>query len=145
MSSAQTDRLLDKLERVRGTGPGRWSARCPAHKDRSPSLSIREVDDGRILLHCFSGCGVDAIVAALGMSMEDLFPPRPAVAEGRPREQRPFSTRQLLDALAAELRIVWVVLADVASGRELSKRDRERAALARERCLALIEELRLVR
>jgi hypothetical protein len=50
-----------------------WLARCPAHDDRSPSLSIAEGDDGRILLHCFAGCSLESIVAALGLTMRDLF------------------------------------------------------------------------
>jgi hypothetical protein len=51
-----------------------WTALCPAHKDREPSLSIREGADGRILLKCFAGCDTAKIVAALGLTMRDLFP-----------------------------------------------------------------------
>ena len=47
--------LLDRLEAVRETGSSRWIARCPAHDDSSPSLAVRELDDGRILLHDFGG------------------------------------------------------------------------------------------
>ena len=36
--------ILDRLDGVRPTGDGRWIARCPAHDDRSPSLSIREAE-----------------------------------------------------------------------------------------------------
>ena len=39
-------KLLDRLPGVRKTGPGRWIAPCPAHEDRRPSLSIRELEDG---------------------------------------------------------------------------------------------------
>ena len=42
--------LLDRLDKVRPTGAGTWVARCPAHDDRGPSLSVRELDDGRIEL-----------------------------------------------------------------------------------------------
>lgn len=38
---------------------------CPAHNDRAPSLSIRELDDGRALLHCFAGCAYPEILAAV--------------------------------------------------------------------------------
>lgn len=48
-------------------------ARCPAHDDRSPSLSVREAAGGKVLLYCFAGCETAAVVAALGMSMGDLF------------------------------------------------------------------------
>jgi hypothetical protein len=57
-----------------------WSAKCPAHDDRSPSLSIREGDGGRVLLRCFAGCSVDSILADLKLGRRDLFagpPPNP--------------------------------------------------------------------
>ena len=65
-------KLLDRLDRVRQTGPGRWLARCPAHQDRGPSLSIRELDD-RVLLHDFGGCEPGDVLAAVGLQMSDLF------------------------------------------------------------------------
>lgn len=43
----------------------RWVAKCPAHDDRSPSLSIAQASDGKLLVHCFSGCSQDAVVEAL--------------------------------------------------------------------------------
>jgi hypothetical protein len=42
----------------------RWMARCPAHEDRSPSLSIIE-RNGRVLVHCHSGCAQADVIAAL--------------------------------------------------------------------------------
>jgi hypothetical protein len=51
---------------------GRWMAQCPAHDDRSPSLSIREEED-RVLLHCFAGCEVVDVCNALGLSLSALF------------------------------------------------------------------------
>ena len=38
-----------------------WSACCPAHDDRTPSLSLHDSDDGMALVHCHAGCGQDAI------------------------------------------------------------------------------------
>ena len=64
--------LLSTLDRVKRTGTGRWMACCPAHEDRTPSLSIKQVDD-RILLHCFGGCAANDVLAAVGFSMTDLF------------------------------------------------------------------------
>lgn len=66
------DDLLDRLDRVRRNGSG-WEALWPGHEDRKPSLSVAEGDDGRILLHCHAGCEPEAIVAALGLTMRDLF------------------------------------------------------------------------
>ena len=49
---------------------GRWHgdsgvARCPAHDDREPSLSIKKTDEGRLLWHCHAGCSQEAVAAAL--------------------------------------------------------------------------------
>ena len=52
---------------------GKWLGPCPAHDDRRPSLTIAEGRDGRVLLHCFAGCGAESIARALGVSMRDLF------------------------------------------------------------------------
>jgi hypothetical protein len=67
--------VLERLERVRRHGSG-WIARCPAHEDKNPSLAVSEGRDERALLKCHAGCTVDAILAALGLEMSDLFPAR---------------------------------------------------------------------
>src|SRR5688572_31288833 len=57
----------------RGLGPIRsGQARCPAHEDRTPSLTVSRGRDG-VLVHCHAGCKVDAIVEQLGLRVEDLF------------------------------------------------------------------------
>lgn len=71
---ALVHRLLARLDGVREVGPGRWLAKCPSHDDRSPSLSICELEDGRIFLYDFAGCEVDSILAAIGLRLSDLFP-----------------------------------------------------------------------
>jgi len=75
--------LLSKLEGVKSTGDHKWVARCPAHDDKSPSLTIRETDDGRVLLHCFAGCPVEHVLAGAGLTFADLFPER--ARHDRPR------------------------------------------------------------
>lgn len=67
----KVDAILSRLQGVRRNGRG-WIARCPAHADRSPSLSVGE-GAGRILLHCFAGCTVEAISAAAGIEVRELF------------------------------------------------------------------------
>ena len=44
---------------------GGWTARCPAHDDRTPSLSIREADDNKVLVRCHAGCDQERVIAAL--------------------------------------------------------------------------------
>lgn len=136
------DRVSGALPGLRLVAPGRGMARCPAHKDRTRSLSVREFDTGVVGLHCFAGCSVESVVAAAGLQLEDLFPPKPdQPGAGRRADPRPFSARQVVDALKLELHVVWVLLEDIAAGRAIDAAVRRRAGLARERCLALIEEL----
>lgn len=71
--SSVVSHVLDLLDNVRPTGAG-WQARCPAHDDEHPSLSVDEGDDGRVLLYCHAGCSIDAIVGALDLTLADLFP-----------------------------------------------------------------------
>lgn len=51
----------------------RFTARCPAHDDGSPSLSVREGRDGRVLLKCFAGCPTENVLRELGLAWTDLF------------------------------------------------------------------------
>jgi hypothetical protein len=76
------NKILDRLERVRPVGPSRWMAACPAHEDKTPSLSIRELNDGRILLHDFGGCETADVLGAIGLQLRDLFA-RP-LSDGEP-------------------------------------------------------------
>lgn len=99
--------LLSRLERVKRTGAGRWLARCPAHDDEGPSLSIRELDDGRVLVHCFAGCAVHSVLSAVGLSFNDLFPPGDLGHRAK-REGRPFPAADILRAIAFEALVVAV-------------------------------------
>lgn len=63
--------ILYKLRGVRKLGPDRWIARCCAHDDRKPSLSIKNAG-GKILIHCFTGCSYESILAALGIDKSNL-------------------------------------------------------------------------
>ena len=61
--------VLSRLRKVKPSGRG-WTACCPAHDDRNPSLSIAEGDNGLVLLKCFAGCSYEAIRNALGLSRD---------------------------------------------------------------------------
>lgn len=62
--SACLEKVLVRLDKVKAAGSGRWKACCPAHDDRDPSLSVREADDGKVLVHCWAGCTTREILAA---------------------------------------------------------------------------------
>lgn len=97
MSAAE--KLVARLDGVRETGTGRWIARCPAHEDKRPSLSIRELDDGRVLVHDFGGCEVGDVLAAVGLEFSDLYPERPQ--EHHAAGVRPNHYHAAREALAA--------------------------------------------
>lgn len=68
-------RLLEERTHYAPTGNGtQYSARCPAHGDNSPSLSVGVGADGQILLYCHVNCHLEDILAELDMTAEDLFP-----------------------------------------------------------------------
>ncbi len=70
MSGSDAEALAIALGgRQQGDG---WISRCPAHDDRTPSLSIHD-RDGRILVHCHAGCDQDAVIEAL--RRRGLWPP----------------------------------------------------------------------
>jgi len=101
---------LPVLSRFRGVqrNGGGWQALCPAHEDRSPSLSIRE-GDGRVLIHCFAGCSTESVCEALQIRASNLFSER-----GVARERKP--------------EIAWRVEKQIAGLRSrLTPGDRERA------------------
>ncbi len=66
--------LVDQLDRVVSIGQNQWKACCPAHEDKSPSLSIKQLDDGRVLIHCFAGCTAQEVVESVGFNLNHLFP-----------------------------------------------------------------------
>jgi hypothetical protein len=123
-------RILDRLERVRETAPGRWLARCPAHPDRSPSLSVRELDDGRVLLHDFGGCDASAVLSALGLEMSDLFD-KP-LGNLRPSRSR-IPARDLLEIISEETSVVAIVAADLIGKKAVTEADWQRLAKAASR------------
>lgn len=69
------ERILEHLEGVKPTPSGEYAALCPAHDDHEPSLSLREAEEGKVLLHCHAGCDYQDILEAVGLDTKDLFPP----------------------------------------------------------------------
>lgn len=74
--------ILDRLQGVRSVGDLKWEARCPAHDDRKPSLSVDVGDDGAALLHCHAKCSNISISRAIGVPFSEWYPP------GHPRREQ---------------------------------------------------------
>jgi len=121
------DNLLSRLQKVRkGFHAGTWQACCPAHQDKSPSLALKTLDDGRILLHCFGGCSQKEVTDALGIRTSDLFPASEYIhSTGKPA----FSAHDVLRAIAHETQIVAVCGSEL-SKHPLPKKDHDRLFLA---------------
>jgi putative DNA primase/helicase len=64
------------VERLKGTWrQGKGMCCCPAHDDRTPSLSVT-LGRKAILFHCFAGCSNENVIAALdrqGVRSRELF------------------------------------------------------------------------
>lgn len=127
------DNLLSRLNKVRQTGPGRWIARCPAHNDKSPSLAIREFGDGRILLHCFTGCSTADVLTAVRLEFSDLYPADSWAIGHANAEHRLFPAADVLRALNFETLVVAAAAGALLEGKPFSDDDRTRLALAMER------------
>lgn len=121
------DALVSRLEKCKRTGNGSWIARCPAHEDKNPSLTVRELEDGRVLVHCFAGCSVEAVLGALSLEFDALFPPRPS-SDYVPGVRRPFPAADVLAAVSEECWFVAVTACLMAKGIGI---EREEEALER--------------
>ena len=118
------EKLLACLDKVRKTGQGRFIACCPAHADKSPSLAIRDMDDGRTLIHCFSGCDTEQVLSAVGLTFADLMPePNSNSIKG---ESRPFAAADALRCLGFESLVVMFAAKSLSNGKPLPESDVQR-------------------
>ena len=131
--------LLSRLDRVKRTGADRWIARCPAHDDRGPSLAVRELDDGRVLIHCFAGCSAHEVVSGAGLTLAELFPPKPIGAHSTKSERRPFPALDVLRCIAQEALILAVAAMRLGRGHPIPDDDRKRLLVAAERICAAVQ------
>jgi len=85
VSAGALERVLARLPSARQRGK-EWEALCPAHEDRKASLSVSAGENGKVLLCCHAGCRTEDIVAALGLTMQDLFSDSGRAMRRGPRE-----------------------------------------------------------
>jgi putative DNA primase/helicase len=130
----KTEEIISRLKGVHRSPQG-WMGQCPAHEDRSPSLSICE-REGKILLHCFAGCAIESICAAIAIKVSDLFPNSCILPKRVPPRVRVFegklaSLRSRLTPLERERNVTVVIV----------KREQPDAAMARALALSVQGEL----
>ena len=105
---------------VNSQGVDNYACKCPAHDTNHDSLAIGVNRDGRYLVHCHAGCSADDIMAAVGLSVADLYPDGAMAERIRPME-KPINAR-------VDTAVLDIAKSVRASGGRLSKSD-----LARER------------
>lgn len=89
MTDQVFENILNQLQGKKRTGTDRWIAKCPAHSDKSPSFGIK-LDNGKIVFNCLAGCSKEAIVSALGIEFNDLFPKDDQfLIDGKPNTSKP--------------------------------------------------------
>jgi len=93
--------VLSKLPNAKRQGK-EWAARCPAHDDKRPSLSISEGEAGGALVHCHAGCAPEAIMMALSLKLADLMPAKAQPTALRRPPTKPAPTAGGLFATAAD-------------------------------------------
>ena len=138
--TAPIDLILSLLPKARQRQPGQYSAPCPAHDDKSPSLTVREFPSGAVGVFCFAGCTTAAVMAALGLEMSDLFPPREKSGREPKRQPRLLTAGQALELLQAEATFIAVAAGNLSIGVVLTPPERERLRQAAARIGWLREE-----
>ena len=126
-NSNPIDNILDRIDGAKKTGPDKWQARCPAHDDRSPSLSIKEGPDGTVLLKCWAGCSAQGIVEAVGLELRDLFP---RSSNYTPSKAPSYSVRDVVKTVIFESKIIEIGYRTIQRGDDLSPQDEARVELA---------------
>ena len=140
--SAAVDLLLSRLDNPRPNGRDRWRCACPVCGERNRStLSIGVGDTGAVLVKCWKeGCGPDQIAAAVGLELEDLFPPRESW--GRPpARRRLISAGQALEVLEDEMTLAVVVMSDMRKGIAPNDQTSDRMLLALARVIEIRSEV----
>jgi DNA primase len=127
----RVDFLLDRLSRVKQRGPDQWMCCCPAHQDRTASLSVKALDDGRVLLHCFAGCTPDDVLGSVGLQFSDIMPER--VAHHAPAVRHVIPAADALRILGSELTVIAVIASDIMEHREIDEPTWQRFATAARR------------
>jgi hypothetical protein len=122
-------RVLDRIDRPKQTRPGNWLAGCPCcQSKRGRPISVRELADGRVLVHPFCGCTTVDVVEALGLTLGDLFD-KPLAPSSLPPVRGGLSARELLELVSHEAMVAALLTSD-AQGRALTQEEQARLGQA---------------
>ena len=124
------DPFRERLDGIRERPDG-FVAKCPAHEDRDPSLSVKDGGD-RVLLHCFAGCSASDVLVAIGLDWRDAF-----LDEHRPEQIQPSLRVMDRRRLARSHALEFTILAIEDQQPATDPTDVARVRVARERIASL--------
>jgi hypothetical protein len=120
----RVENFIGLLSKAKQTGRNRWLACCPAHDDRSPSMTVSESDDGKILCHCFAGCSIEEICGSVGINLSDIMPERAPDAMAIPAKRLKHNPLDVLRAMEFNATVVAIAASDMAKGKTLTHEER---------------------
>ena len=128
--------LLERLEGVRPTASAQYVANCPAHDDKTPSLSIRDLGD-RVLIHCFAECDPGEVMNAVGLTLADLFVKHDHHGPTPVRDR--WNASAMLRELSDESVVVLIAATDMLQQKPLPPEDCKRLRVAVDRITRIVE------
>lgn len=135
------DKLLNGLQKLKRTGNSSWMACCPAHDDRSPSLSIKDNGDGKVMLRCFAGCETIDVLGAIGLDWDDVMPPRQQperIQTVKPVKHTIYAT-DAIEIIRKEAQIIVMAALDITKGVKINEPEMERIKTAMTRINTALE------
>lgn len=111
--------VLNRLDKVSQRGV-QYTALCPAHDDRKPSLAITE-KSGKILVKCWSGCTTGDITSSLGLQLKDLFTESNSSPSKHQQYAKKKNKHQLRQLLSFELLMLFWIQTSRISDAELAR------------------------
>jgi hypothetical protein len=144
-------RLLDTNQRVTGFAPrgsdNHHRLTCAACGTGSYKVATSRADNGSVLLHAFCGHSAVEVMAALGLTIRELFPERIKAASHEARKASAEAFRRnawcaALGVLVRETTLILIAANDMYSGKVLAAHDIQRVGLAAKRISQAGEVLR---
>lgn len=132
--------ILRLLKKVKKVGDSKWLACCPAHQDKSPSLSIKELTGNEVLIHCFAGCETKHVMQSIGLQLRDLFPRHPDYQYTQHKAHR-FTALELLHLAHYESLITLIAANSLSQNIPLSAPDLQRLGVAVKTLEAALREV----
>lgn len=119
------EKVLSRFKNVKSTGKRRWTCKCSAHDDKSPSMHIMITDDDRVLINCKAGCAVYDILMASGLGWADVMPENKTSHHVKPIKKVLYDS-EALELIRFESQIIMACAFKMKKG-ELNHNDLDRA------------------